>query len=503
MTRRRTNLVRTLIAAALLCVSSPVPGRADLVYFLRGGKVQLPVTREGKRVFLEAPDGRVEFRDTDFAKIVSEDDPAIEWLRRDSDTQKAGPNERFAAAWWALENGLTDQAVRALREVYAAAPQHEPTASLIRTLDRVTPALADPDSRDVGSALRGSFREARSPHFLLFHKGSEAHIQERLALLEKVYSTFYLVFAGHGFDLKPPKTRLMGAIFASQQDYLDFLNRGQARAFATTQGYYHPTLNLVVSFDPVDVPTIRNGRIVLDRRSRQLAEWQVAVDRMPTNARAKIEIDGEPARTLAQAPAKTSVDAVRRDLARQTLLLDLERRSIDLGMAAHETTHQLVANSGLTPHHDDFPTWLHEGIASQFEVVRGGRWAGVSRAHDLRLPEWRSIYPAPHLVPLVRNAAFGHGYDRDLYAQAWALVYYLRKSQPKGFATFLDVLRSPSSTPPDRPARLVEAFRTSFGEDLSKIEVEWHRFMKMVKTPLEDGTLARPAARQELPSRPN
>ena len=59
------------------------------------------------------------------------------------------------------------------------------------------------------------------------------------------------------------------------------------------------------------------------------------------------------------------------------------------GTLAHEMIHQLAADSGLLPRHDAFPYWLHEGFAAQFEVIRGGRWAGISRAHDLRLPDWR------------------------------------------------------------------------------------------------------------------
>ena len=81
----------------------------------------------------------------------------------------------------------------------------------------------------------------------------------------------------------------------------------------------------------------------------------------------------------------------------------------------------------------------------QFEVIRGGRWAGIGRAHDLRLPDWRRIQPPLRLEPLVRDAGFGRGYNRDLYAQAWALVYYLRAQHPQQFLTFLDLLRAPDA----------------------------------------------------------
>ena len=60
---------------------------------------------------------------------------------------------------------------------------------------------------------------------------------------------------------------------------------------------------------------------------------------------------------------------------------------LDLDYAAPSTsawlptraTHQLIAATRLAPRHDAFPTWLHEGLAAQFETIRGGRWAGIGR----------------------------------------------------------------------------------------------------------------------------
>ena len=77
-----------------------------------------------------------------------------------------------------------------------------------------------------------------------------------------------------------------------------------------------------------------------------------------------------------RAEARSQAERLRRDALRQQLLLDLDRRAIDWGTAAHETIHQLVVASGLSPRHGQFPLWLHEGFAAQFEVVRGGAGPG-------------------------------------------------------------------------------------------------------------------------------
>jgi hypothetical protein len=93
---------------------------------------------------------------------------------------------------------------------------------------------------------------------------------------------------------------------------------------------------------------------------------------------------------------------------------------------------------------------------------------------------------------LVRDAGFGHGYQRDLYAQCWALVYFLRTRHSDQFLTFLDLLRGSvtmksASEQGDRSGsdRVVECFTRAFGSDLAKLEREWLACMATVRTPLE------------------
>jgi hypothetical protein len=192
-----------------------------------------------------------------------------------------------------------------------------------------------------------------------------------------------------------------------------------------------------------------------------------------------------------------------RELRREEMLLELERRAIGEGTAAHEIVHLLVTNSGLLPRHDAFPIWLQEGLAMQFELLRGGRWAGIGRAHDLRLPDWRQIQPPPQLDVLIRDVGLTRGYERYAYAQAWALVYYLRTAHPAEFLTFLDLLRSPDASLLELPRtdRYRAAFQRAFGSDLAGLERDWHQFMASVQTPLEQHAPASEAPRSQ-PRRP-
>jgi Protein of unknown function (DUF1570) len=442
---------RLLVGACVVALVAGGHAFAELVYFTRGGQSQLSATIEGESVRLETPGGPKTFPKGDFAAIVPGHRPLDEWvIRRDSARKDGSALARFAAAWWALENGLTDEAISSLEELRPAATSLAPANRAISAIDRLALPCPDSDLDALKTRLKPlRFREVRGPHAILLHQHSEAEALERLDVIERVVKTFHIAFAAQGVELPPPGRQLVSVYFANRRHYVEALHHLDAAAFAETQGYYHPILHAVFAFDTRSTEDQQAGRRAIANR-----------------------------KLVGDAPS---------ELARRTLLLDLDWRSTDLGILAHETVHQLTIASGLAPRFDDFPTWLHEGLAAQFEVVRGGRWAGFGRLNDRRLPDWRSIQPAPRLTPLLRDAGFGRGYRRDLYAQSWALVYFLKKAHPREFLAFLDLLRTPTAEAIVRPDRAYEAFRAAFGLELSGLEAEWHRFLADLKTPLEEG----------------
>ena len=139
------------------------------------------------------------------------------------------------------------------------------------------------------------------------------------------------------------------------------------------------------------------------------------------------------------------------------MLLDLERRSIDLGTAAHEMIHQLAAESGFLPRHDAFPHWLNEGLAAQFEVIRGGRWSGISRAHDLRLPDWQTdSRPNPAGAPGQRRGIRARLSTRPLRTGRGACWFTtcvpgIRKSFSRSSICFAARIPEEPRTRPPRP----------------------------------------------------
>jgi Protein of unknown function (DUF1570) len=479
------------VAACLLAtLAIGSPAHADLIYFRQGGDAQIPATIAGSRVLVSMPDGQVELSRDNVRTLIPGFWPEAEWPERRRQSMARDFPARFAAAWWALENGLTKEAAAEIRELHRLDPKHAPSARIAATLDQLDQPCPSPDSNAFQKALGIEVNVARGPHVILFHQHSEAEAGERIELLEKVITGFYLLFAAEGIELNAPHRRLVSAWFADKKDFLAFLHAEKADAFATTRGYFHPTWGAVVAFDARSTDEQRSARSKLAARREELHRFGQRLGSAPARARIRIELGGEPVRTVSRSEARDAIARIEGQIACETMLLDLDRRSIDLGTAAHEMIHQLAAESGLLPRHDAFPIWLHEGLAAQFEVIRGGRWSGISRAHDLRLVDWRRIQDPIALERLVRDAGFGRGYQRDLYAQAWALVYYLRTRHSREFLTFLDLLRGPDSGEPESPAtargdRVSRAFQRAFGNDLNALERDWRAFMATVKTPLE------------------
>lgn len=468
---RRNTFLRILPRGLplLLALSGFPAARAELLYFVKGGQVQAPADVKDGRVLIETPIGTYEFLETDFLKIVPGGCPEREWGPKRDAALKAGAEARATAAWWAIENGLIPESVEMLRSAHAADPGHQPTARLVALLDQLNRPCDDPDTDRLCRALGLPCEVARGPHVLLLHQQGPAEAKARVDLLERVVMAYYLVLSAQGIELEVPRRRLVSVYLRDRQDYLAFLQSQHAGAFRSTLGYYHPTFRAVIAFDE---RTTGRPQAARDAADRHLSESPSGGDRKATARSA-----GTP-------------DPRRRDLNRRRFLAEMEQIARDHGTAAHEMVHLLVHESGLCTRPGEFPLWFHEGFAAQFEVVRGGRWAGVGRAHDLRLPDWRALPPPPDLSSLVRDAGFGHGYRRDLYAKSWSLVYFLRKTRPREFLTFLDLLRLPTPAPdPDDPDRLESLFRSSFGMDLRSLESEWHKYMFKIQTPTEENAV--------------
>ncbi len=449
---RSRGRVGLLVLAILLGGLVVETTRGDVIRFAGGGEVEVLAEQVGGRWLLSTPGRTWEFSTEQVQERIRLPSPEEEWPERATRARRGTAGEQFAAGWWALERGLTTEAVAMFRASRQADPAQEPSGRVLALCDRLEVDRPDPDLGPLNRALGGQFAVARGPHVVLLHQHDPAEAMARVALLERVITTFYLELAGWGVDLPMPAWRMASVWLADQDAYLGFLHREGADAFRSTRGYFHPTLHAIVAFDAREGAPQRPAR-------EAVAAARAVLARRPGSARS------------------------RGELARRELLFDLEWRGVDVATATHEQVHQLVEASGLCPGPGAWPVWLQEGLAMQFEVVRGGRWAGVGRPNDFRLPVWRALNPPSRLEAILRDSGFGRGYQPGRYAEAWALVYFLRREHPREFRAYLDLLQTP--TPVGEPGRGLAAFGQVFGSDLGPLETHWKRTIGKLRTPAE------------------
>ena len=473
--------MRRVALAAILFAAIVPEVEGDILRFREGGETTVPATVEGEVVRLDTPMGLLRFPLEDFREIVACDDIESEWASRCAEARATGGDAVTVAAFWGFDHGLTTEADVFLRNEHDNSPSDR-TTKLVRCLDRLRGDWPDPDVLPLLRNLPRGMKVARGPHVFLLHEHGDADAAERVQLIERVITGFYVYFHDLGFDLPIPDRKIASAWFARKGAYRAYLRAEGAGGFASTRGYHHAVRNLVVAYDCRDDPERRKVREEIAGRRAELATLDHRIEAMPPSARLRIGLDGTPSRLLDREGVRSSRASLGREVDRREMVAELGRREVDWAIAAHETAHQLVAQSGLAPSHDRFPEWLHEGLAMQFEAIRGGRWAGLATPSRLRTKDFLALGESASLEATLDESAQGRGYNRDRYARAWGLVFYLRKYRADGFVALLDSLRAPGAATA-RETIGTRSLRDAVGGDLLVEERRWHEAMKALPPP--------------------
>lgn len=429
--RRSLDSSRCAFLIAMAWVVGAADACADVLWLRDGRPVEVRGRSEPDGFAVTLPGREILIPSREITRREARSDPASQWESRQNDALQGTPGDRLAAIWWAIQHGLASDAL-ALLDRANTDHQDEPTLTRLQdTAKRLRPALEDPDLNALQNLLPANARYARGPHTLLIHQHDDADAAGKVALLERVFWTYYLEQAARGLTLQPPRHRLVLLWFRERDAYLARLRAEGATAFLDTHGYFHPTRLVVLQCD----------ERAFDRASRP---------------------DESPSRQ------------VRRELTR------IHR---DIGTASHEWVHLLARESGLVPRHEDWPLWLHEGFAMQYEAARAGDWAGPGQTSAERLDDFQNAERPWPLATLLDPSQTRSGYHQLYYALAWAWVYYLRTEQDALWASLLHLGRSPSAADLRRPARLIPRIERESGKPLSDLSRDLSRFVQTLPAP--------------------
>jgi Protein of unknown function (DUF1570) len=302
----------------------------------------------------------------------------------------------------------------------------------------------------------GTMDRYDSKHFMAITNAADDYTEERLSNCETIYSLFFEHFRDKGFALREPATKLMVAVFDTQEGFEAYLG---TRMPTAVTGIYHRGTNRLVVYDFAS----NRGLKAIKRAGQQEAN----------------RIDSG----LIRQRVLGSVNRMARE----------NRQDANIGTIMHEVAHQLSFNCGLLNREGDVACWLAEGLATYCESTANGAWQGIGEPNPLRTAGL--VAPARGQAPFLSlpELVAGDGWIRQAksteaalqgYAQSWALFRMLMEERPQAFRKYLSLIY-PRRTPDHRLTDFVQCFG-----DVSALEARYHAYIRQV---VNDGT--RPASR--------
>ena len=155
----------------------------------------------------------------------------------------------------------------------------------------------------------------------------------------------------------------------------------------------------------------------------------------------------------------------------------------------HEATHQLAYNSGMQSRFADNPFWVGEGLAMYFETPdrrNPKRWRGIGRVNRVNLARWKRYQPnRPDdslMTLLVNDTRFRNTATAEAaYAEAWALTYFLIKTQRKRYVEYLRKLSEAELSVVRTEQQRIKDFENAFAKTLSEIDTAFTNYMRRVR----------------------
>ncbi len=455
-------------SADLLKVKIP---RTNLVIMLQGRVIY----NAGGTVTLRHPLGSLFFSTEDVVNRYEV--PPIENLIKNRMVRSKTADEAMQFARQALKRGFMTLFDEGVDKALKLDSQHRGALN-VKQLQRQFEVDLGPwteQERELRKAVRLQHMEiATSAHFILLHdtpkipqkvsdqaRRHRPRSEERLALLEKVYESFLLMFYSQGVELEIPKERLKVVLFNQEYNFKQFAT-SLSSDLGSALGFYDPRSNISFFFDHGSSERLKGLR----------------------------ELSAKLQSGIPEARREKDKDYIRvAELI--TMLAEIDRENADIEVVTHEATHQMAGNTGLFPRHILVPSWVHEGLATYFEAPDDATWSGMGAVNEERL-EWYRALGSPRessLQFLVGDKIFKnartHGAVLHGYGQAWALTHFLMEKHFKEFMAFYDRV---GQMPPDFPLTpeiLNTIFDQVFTIERRELLDQWKKYMRSLKTDTE------------------
>jgi len=333
-----------------------------------------------------------------------------------------------------------------------------------RQVPRIEAQQDQSDEKTTASQLRAivgeNFHIRLTEHFMVAYDGTYEDLRLPVGRLEGTYLAVVRFARACGITPKAVAGKLAIIFYDRFDDYARYARKMKMDPNRVA-GFYHSANNIAAFVNAVHSPDIKpiNDAIVdAERTLRDLAQRGHAND-----------------------PRQDAI-FLQQEIATWRSERDQIVERYNRFVLQHEAAHQVLFNVGVHRHHSNNPQWLIEGLACQFEVSQTGPEGKLIRVNQARLGDLRDALAVPvtrlnpgdrlrkeKLIPLVKLLT-DDGLFVDttqdhttLYAQSWALVFYLHRNFPDAFAQFLRD-GSQQGQGKTKAAFDLEHFTTAFGK---------------------------------------
>ncbi len=314
---------------------------------------------------------------------------------------------------------------------------------------------------------REAFRTRATDHFLIWYDTNYVMLRPLVGRLEGTYRSIVRAGRAWGFAMDAPAEPMPIVLIDQHKDYADIARTARVDPLGAA-GFYEPNRNVAIFGNILNGPSLRTvtERIaqLQDRRHRAGTSWPKGAER----------------------------ELLTLVTQRAAIVKEFNRVVIQ-----HEAAHQILFNLGIHAWGADNPTWLVEGLATQFETSQTNPDGKLRRTNQRRLADLRhtigvdlgvkklsdALYVKAFrdggLIPLVELIAddgvmAAHGTRvPTIYAQSWALVFYLAREHGPKFSQYLSVLSGRPSGRTVTPEEELALFTDTFGPVDASFQRSW------------------------------
>jgi hypothetical protein len=280
-----------------------------------------------------------------------------------------------------------------------------------------------------------------TPHWLIAHNADPQWVDGAAEMLERTHDLFFEQFRKAGFNPQPLGQKLVCVLLGKQEAFAQYLERVRDVADQSP-----PTEQAVPNAGKVK-PRVGLGSYSEHTNRIQMCDIR---DIVPPAAQTRLGTD-------------------------------LERQNV--ARISHEAAHQLSFNTGVLKQHAGYPTWLGEGLATNFEFSDadkpfGPLTANLSPRAD-RLRQFCAdgkLLPLRQIVTMSPYEAHQPANKGPVYIEGWGLFRFLFTEHPQQLKQYITALTD-RPRGPVRRSEVLATFESAFGPS-DELNQGWKQFLQ-------------------------